>query len=104
MAHRNDIYFILIIFRIKDKLTETLNKIASKALKRMTKICNNEEDEPTICECDDALIGQISFPLENPVELARCKPTRCQCPGSDDWVQIHPGRIVFNQVLISINK
>jgi hypothetical protein len=83
---------------IAERINKFIGRIAGKVAAKLTKICD-EGGEPTICECENAEIGEISFPLTDGFELVSCKPTRCTCPGQDEWVTFHPGQIIFNQLL-----
>ena len=52
-------------------------------------------------------MGEISFPLEDETDIARCRPSKCSCAGqgpdgSDEWVPIHPGRFLMNQIMKNV--
>ena len=87
------------IYRIKNKISQALDRIASKIMSKLTEICNNDSEQPEVCECENALLGEINFPVNNPAQLITCKPSRCKCSGSDEWIKIHPGKLVFNQLM-----
>ena len=85
------------------KISKILDKVASKLASKLTKICQNGAD-PELCECENALAGELTFPVENEVDIVKCKPTRCTCPGqgpdgTDEWVHVHPGKLIFNQIM-----
>ena len=88
------------------KISGILDKVASKLASKLTKICKDGAD-PAICECENALAGELRFPVENEVDIVKCKPTRCSCAGqgpdgTDEWVQVHPGKLIFNQIMSKI--
>ena len=95
---KNFFQFVITTFRIQNALSTAIEKIASKALSKMAKFCENDE-EPEICECRNAILGEIRFPLENNLDIAKCKPSRCKCPGSEDWIHVHPGKTIFNRLI-----
>ena len=66
--------------RIKKKVGRVLEKIAAKIQAKLTNVCENGVD-PTVCECDNVLMKELQFPVEDDVDIARCRPTRCSCAG-----------------------
>merc|ERR1712021_60506 len=85
---------------------DVLEKISAKIQKKLTNVCENGV-EPTTCECENVLMDELKFPVEDDVDIVRCRPTRCSCSGQgldgeDQWVVVHPGRILFGQFLNNI--
>ena len=66
--------------RILKKVSRVLEKISAKIQSKLTKVCENGVD-PTVCECDNVLLRELKFPVDNEVDIARCRPTRCSCAG-----------------------
>jgi len=92
--------------RILKKVSKVLDKISAKIQKKLTNVCENGV-EPTTCECENVLMDELKFPVEDDVDIVRCRPTRCSCSGQglngeDQWVVVHPGRILFGQFLNNI--
>ena len=61
-------------------VSRVLEKISAKIQSKLTKVCENGVD-PTVCECDNVLLKELTFPVDNEVDIARCRPTRCSCAG-----------------------
>ena len=61
-------------------VSRVLEKISAKIQSKLTKVCENGVD-PTVCECDNVLLRELKFPVDNEVDIARCRPTRCSCAG-----------------------
>ena len=61
--------------RILNKVQEVLDKIRAKIASKVTKVCDNGES-PSVCECNNALIGELTLPTDDPINIATCQPTR----------------------------
>jgi len=92
--------------RILKKVARVLERIAGRIQSKLTNVCENGV-EPTTCECENVLMDELKFPVEDDVDIVRCRPTRCSCSGQgpngeDQLVVIHPGRILFSQFLNNV--
>merc|ERR1712172_20553 len=92
--------------RILKKVSRVLEKISAKIQSKLTKVCENGVD-PTVCECDNVLLKELRFPVDNEVDIARCRPTRCSCAGQgpdgeDQWVVINPAKILFSAFINNV--
>lgn len=92
--------------RIKVKINKVLAKITAKIASKVTRVCQNDT-EPTTCECRNALMGELDLPAQDVIDIARCRPSRCSCPGQaadggDEWVVISPAKIIMDQLLKNV--
>ena len=56
-------------------IQRTIERVASKVVRKLAKVCDNGED-PSVCECDNALVGELTFPVEDEADILKCKPSR----------------------------
>jgi len=92
--------------RVLKKVARVLEKISARIQSKLTNVCENGRS-PSTCECENVLMDELKFPVEDDVDIVRCRPTRCTCTGQgpngeDEVVVIHPGRILFNQFLNNV--
>ena len=70
-------------------------------MEKIVKVCDGEKD-PFLCECAVPFAGNITFPVKDTIDLAYCFPKRCICKEDGDWVAIHPGKAIKEQLMHSI--
>ena len=82
--------------RITTQINRVLETITSKIAGKLVQVCEGEE--PSKCKCENAFLGELIDPIQNSNDLRLCQPKQCYCPTSDEWVKIHPAKILFNTI------
>ena len=73
--------------RVLKKVARVLEKISARIQSKLTNVCENGRS-PSTCECENVLMDELKFPVEDDVDIVRCRPTRCTCTGNYEQRQL----------------